>query len=80
MTLLEKILLNLVRNIRFKKNYGEFQKFRRFREVFDCLHAKSEMFVKCYIKTQNDLLKTITETYPNIEKFLSDKKTKKSKR
>ena len=30
--------------------------------------------------TKNNLLKTITETYPNIEKFLSDKKTKKSKR
>ena len=55
MTLLEKILLNLVRNIRFKKNYGEFQKFRRFREVFDCLHAKSEMFVICYIKTQKTI-------------------------
>ena len=80
MTLFEEILLNLVRNIRFKKNYGEFQKFRRFREVFGYLHAKSEMFVKCYIKTQNDLLKTIIEKYSKIEKFLSDKKTKKSKR
>ena len=80
MTLFEEILLNLVRNIRFKKNYGEFQKFRRFREVFGYLHTKSEMFVTCYIKTQNDLLKTITEKYSKIEKFLSDKKTKKSKR